>query len=108
MTRKLIRHGELCLIPFNGPKPEGDWVKSQRPIISHSETGHHHVLHGSGIAILERPGKDTLIELQDGGTLVHEKTIDRHHDQPVEEGIWRKVTKRTRNPFTKVIEDVRD
>lgn len=106
MKRKTIIHGELLLLPVD----EADMslaVKKTDYVVAHSETGHDHILKGN-CAVLERPGKNTLILASEDLTLFHKKESDRHKDITVKKGIYKVLIKQTYNPYSKLVEKVKD
>lgn len=103
--KNIIRHGEIVLIPATQDMSEA--TKQTNYIVGHSETGHHHVLEGECM-VLERPGKDTLVQLDEDANLIHTKATDKHATVRVKEGIYRVLRKREYNPFTRVAQEVED
>lgn len=105
-TRTPIRHGELLLIPVEQADMSSA-VTKKNYVVSHSETGHHHVIDGE-VAVLEAEGQDPLIRAEKPTKVVHKKGRDRHADLPLREGIWRAVKKREYDPFQKAMREVWD
>jgi len=98
---KNIRQGELLLIPvkenLTGGKIEKDYV------VSHSETGHHHMLMG-----MVQVFNNQIIKLDQDTQLEHKKSFDRHETITVPSGYYRVVKKTEYDPFLKVIREVHD
>ena len=103
---KPIRHGELVLLPIKQKSLKGAVCKTNY-IVSHSETGHHHIIDGDCM-VLEREGRDTLLELKKPTTIKHKKSHDKHDDLPVGKGIFRVLKKKEYDPFAKVMREVFD
>lgn len=101
----MIRHGELVLAPVDADMQGA--VKKENYIVSHSETGHHHVLNG-GCMVLEREGKDPLVQVDKDTSITHKKGHDRHDDLPVPAGMYRVLKKKEYDPFSKVMREVFD
>lgn len=108
MSNKPIRHGECWLQPVD-KFPKGKLIKHDMFIVGHSETGHHHVLEGD-VQVLEPTNLEdgVFFELLGEGKLVHQKTVNRHHDLVVAPGKYRVIHKQEYSPFTKVMERVWD
>lgn len=104
--RKPIRHGELMLIPIESFDMRGS-VKKSRYIVSHSETGHHHVIAGNCM-VLERDGMDTILELENNSEIEHIKSFDKHDTLPLKRGIYRSLKKQEYDPFLKAMREVWD
>ena len=101
-----IRHGELVIKPAeNVNMSEAKEVENY--VAAHSETGHDHVLQGSAM-ILERPGRDPIIELKEDTPIVHKKSHDKHDTKIVKRGIYRLLFKKEHDPFTKTMRKVWD
>ncbi len=99
-------HGEIVLRPEKNADMTGA-VRKKDYVVAHSETGHDHILLGDCL-VLEREGRDTLIQVEDDAKLFHKKTNTRHNDITVKNGIYRVLSKKTYNPYLKVIKKVRD
>ena len=92
------------------PIDECDMSKAKKVkdyIVSHSETGHHHVIAGDSL-VLEREGKDTIVAIEEDTELVHKKSFDRHENLPLKEGIFRVLKKQEYDPFGEVMREVWD
>ncbi len=104
---KPIRHGEILLQPI-ARMPRGKNAQHTSFIVGHSETGHHHVLESAtDFAVVDRKD-DLYVRLFQPGRLVHQKSVDRHHDLVVDAGRYKVIYKTEYNPFEKVIERVMD
>lgn len=103
---KTIMQGELVLQKINDRELIGA-EKVKNYVVSHSETGHHHVLEGD-VMVLEREGKDTLIEVLQDTELVHRKSTDKHNTHIIGKGIYRKIIKKEYDPFQRVMRKVWD
>jgi len=105
MKTLAIRHGELVLLPVENKDMSGaKLVKC--PVLSHSETGHHHVLECD--CMLLDNDDATFIELKEASKLVHKKSVDRHADLHVKEGIYKVMKKKEYDPFDRIMKEVRD
>jgi hypothetical protein len=103
---KMIRHGELVLVPVPEMKLKG-FERKTNYVASHSETGHHHVIEGDCM-VLEREGLDTLVAIEEDTTIRHKKADSKHDDLQVRKGIYRLLKKREYDPFRKVMREVWD
>jgi hypothetical protein len=83
-----IRHGNILLERADLPHGAKVLEAGAEIVLSHSETGHHHVVRG-GVALLERDAGRYVEVGAAGATLVHLKTADRHADIAVEPGTYR-------------------
>lgn len=102
---KVIRHGEMVLVPFKG-KVEG--AEHNAFIVAHSETGHHHVLESKKPFVVSQSDKQFVIELFEPAKLVHKKTVDKHKTLPVAPGKYEVRYKTEYNPWEGVISRVFD
>lgn len=102
---KSIRHGELWLRPVKNNIDDKATKKVDNYIVSHSETGHHHVLESANV--LEE-GQEVYVSLDKDTKLKHEKSFNRHKDLEVGKGIYRVVKKRQVNLWADAIQEVRD
>ena len=101
-TKKAIPQGDMYLIPVLEIAPDATPVKPQngRYILTHSETGHHHV-------VMERPDVrqyDWLdqfrgfLELSEDALLEHLRSHDTHETQFVPAGKYLIVRQATYTP----------
>jgi len=89
-----IRHGELILLPTN--KVEGTVKESGKSLIlSHSETGHHHVLEApTDIKVMYHDGNE-YVEVPELSNLVHKKSGQHvHKTLEVQPGTYKIIKKR--------------
>src|SRR5262249_18635218 len=111
--RRAIRHGEVVLIPVDH-LPEVEMVQQgQRVIVGHSESGHHHVaVCDTADLKLFRPvgadSPDLYLEITAPSRIEHEKSVDQHKTQVLEEGYLRIVNKTEYDYFTKIRRAVQD
>ena len=103
---KAIEHGEVWLHPI-AKMPKGKVQTVNMVMVAHSETGHHHVLEGTDIQIIE-DNKELFIRLFKPAKLVHKKDTDFHQTLTVEPGVYEVHKKTEYNPFEKVLQDVMD
>lgn len=109
MKRTAIQHGEALLLPVD-ELPKGKLRKVTKEIIAHSETGHHHVVEST--VAFEAQGnvdkEDLYIRLIEPAKLVHKKTTNGHKSLIIPAGAWKILHKSEYNPWTKLIERVKD
>jgi len=114
MNIKIIRHGEVILKEINKlPLDAKLKIETDKQIIAHSETGHHHTLVSAEPAqkfqILTDLDGNTYIQLNSCATLIHEKTgNDVHTPHRVMPAIYQIVIKRQFDYFEKKLKAVRD
>lgn len=102
---KPIRHGETMLIPI-ATKVTGKEHTSY--ILSHSETGHHHVLESKNPFVVSESDKQFVIELFAPAKLVHKKTIDKHKTLPIAPGRYKVIKKQEYDPWQQILRAVHD
>lgn len=110
MSYKPLQHGEVMLVPVI-EVPEG--MKQHRTksfIVAHSETGHHHVLEcDQEMAVYSDEEENKFfVQLFAPGKLVHKKTYDSHKTLEADPIIYEVHPKREYNPYTRLIQEVRD
>ena len=93
------------LIPF------GEKDKRGRPIISHSESGHHHIL-DRAVAVLERPnppaGMRILYALLEEPTALIQDADTPHDKHDLEPGAYEFRIAREFDPFSEQVRQVAD
>lgn len=102
-----IRHGEIMLVPVQ-EVPSGKTASYNVFIVGHSETGHHHVLEATRSFEITEVNDELYFRLFEPGKLVHKKATDRHKDLAIPAGIYKRFHDTEYNPFTRLIESVRD
>lgn len=110
MKPQIIRHGEVIVKPINELPKEAVLVKvTNRAIIAHSETGHHHTL------VADKPFKvyswngETYLEIPELSNLIHEKTgKDTHTPHKIVPAIYKIGIKKSYDYFLKRMSQVRD
>lgn len=111
-----IAQGEITCFPCEGTLPEGLVAMTEadrhgRPIISHSESGNHHVL-DRAVTVLEKPdapeGMRILYALLDEPTQLIQDASDAHgkHDLPA--GLYEFRIAREFDPFSEQVRRVAD
>lgn len=109
--KNIIRHGEVILYPTTLPTEAVLKEESNKYIVAHSETGHHHILETidmSKVKIFSHIG-DTYMEIPSEGKLWHQKTgKDIHETHKVASGVYKIILKREFSYFENAIRAVRD
>lgn len=102
--KKLIRQGELLLVPVKDIN--GEWKKETDYIVSHSETGHHHVI--LGMVEIINLHKNKFIKVKEKTKLKHLKDFDYHKKLTIPAGTYEVIQKTEYDPFTEIIKQVQD
>lgn len=112
---RMIRHGEMLLIPVDTlPENVEQVFEGREYIVAHSETGHHHVAVAeapSGLTIFKPIGADSpdiYMKVSAPSKIEHRKTFDQHETKGIAEGIYLCRPKTEYDPFMKLIQQVRD
>lgn len=111
MKPEIHRSGEVIIKPINSIPKGAKLVQTIKSyIVGHSETGHHHVLKLAEPKLSVYEDKGILyLDVQQTGTLVHEKTgIDVHKSQKVNPGLYVVNIKKQFDYFLKKLTAVRD
>jgi hypothetical protein len=113
--KRLIRHGELLLIPINElPANLEQTFVGERYIVAHSETGHHHVAVAdapNALTVFRPIGADSpdlYLKVSAPSKIEHQKDFDKHETKTIPEGIYLCRPKSEYDPFAKIIQQVRD
>lgn len=116
MKREVVgAQGEITIFRVSelpeGLVPMGEKDRLGRPIISHSESGHHHVLAGA-VDVLERPdapeGMRILYALLDAPTALIQDADDAHGKHDLEPGGYEFRIAREFDPFAEQARQVAD
>ena len=114
MKTQIVRHGEVLLVPTSLPKGAKLEKETNKYIVAHSETGHHHVLATkeetdlSKFKVYSLSG-ETYLEVPEISELLHEKTgKEAHAPHKIVPGFYKVVIKKAFNYFSKAMEKVRD
>lgn len=116
ITREIIgAQGEITVFRVSelpeGLMPFTDADKRGRPIISHSESGHHHVL-DRAVTVMERPnapaGMRILYALLDEPTMLIQDADKPHGSHSLDAGIYEFRIAREYDPFTEQARQVAD
>lgn len=111
MKEQIVRHGEVVLKPINSlPKEAKLELETNKYIVAHSETGHHHVLTTdlSKFKVYSLKG-DTYLEIPELSTLLHEKSgKDVHTPHTIVPSIYKVIIKKSFDYFKGAMERVRD
>lgn len=108
-----IRHGEVIFKKID-KLPDSVTLKktTNKEIVAHSETGHHHILETKtkdSIKIYTTLDGETFVEVGDIAELWHQKTgTDVHTPHKVGKGFWKIQIKKEYDYFAKAIREVRD
>jgi hypothetical protein len=95
------------LVPVEtAPGGKRETLKSY--IVGHSETGHNHVLESAKGFDLIVDGDEVFFVITNPTSLVHKKQVDRHKDLKISKGIYKRFHDTEYNPFTRLIESVKD
>lgn len=109
IKRTALQHGECLLVPVD-KLPKGEIRKSNKEIVAHSETQHHHVVESKVdfevMGSLEK--QDLYLRLFEPAKLVHKKSVEKHKTLPVLPGVWKVLHKVEYDPFSKIIRRVQD
>lgn len=104
---KIFRHGEALLVEVKSfPKAKTEKTKSL--IISHSETGHHHVIESETEIDWAKFRDQIFFEVKTDTPLVHKKTYDKHNTITITPGIYKVIPKTEYDPFQKAVREVWD
>lgn len=108
----IVRHGEVILKPISELPKEATFVKeTNREIVAHSETGHHHVLEATDLSKFKvyTWNGETYLELPEVATLLHEKTgADVHTPHKIAPALYQVVIKKSFDYFEGKLKRVRD
>lgn len=116
MNREVIgAQGEITLFRVSempaGLVPLGEKDKAGRPIISHSESGHHHVL-DRDVAVLEKAdppaGMRILYALLEEPTALIQSADQPHGQHDLPPGIYEFRIAREFDPFSEQVRQVAD
>lgn len=117
MEREVIgAQGEITIFRISGEMPAGlvahtEKDKAGRPIISHSESGHHHVL-DRAVAVMEKPdaprGMRILYALLDEPAELIQDAPDAHGSHTLPAGLYEFRLAREFDPFSEQIRQVAD
>lgn len=101
----MFRQGEVLLQPVKS-LPKGEISTKKDYVVSHSETGHHHVLEGE-VEVVETQD-ETFLNLRKAMQLVHKKSADGHDTLTVKPGKYLVRHKSEYDPFREVVRRVQD
>jgi hypothetical protein len=116
MKRETVAQGEITIVPIAGPMPKGLVANTEkdrlgRPIVGHSESGHHHVL-DRPMDLMEHPsppaGMRILYALLDQPTALVQDAQDAHGSHQLEAGLYEFRIAREFDPFTEQARQVAD
>ena len=117
MQREVIcAQGEITVFRITGEMPEGlikhvDIDRKGRPIISHSESGNHHIL-DAAVMVMEKPdapqGMRILYALLDEPTMLIQDASDAHGSHDLPAGLYEFRIAREFDPFAEQVRRVAD
>ncbi len=93
------------LEPFTEKDSSGAWI------ISHSESGHHHVIDGDGVTVMERPTSGAiriLYAIVESPTQLRQDVAEAHEAHDLDSGIYEMRIAREYDPFTEQARQVAD
>lgn len=118
MKRTIVgAQGEITIFSCEGELPAGLVAHSEkdaagRAIISHSESGNHHVLDLPGVTVLEKPdapeGMRILYALLDKPTRLLQDAADAHGEHMLAPGVYEMRIAREFDPFSEQVRRVAD
>ncbi len=108
----IVRHGEVILKPISKIPSEAKLVKTtNKYIVAHSETGHHHVLEATDLSkfkVFSWNG-ETYLEVSAMTDLLHEKSgKDVHKTHKIIPATYKVIIKKSYDYFKKAMTKVRD
>ena len=111
-TQKIVRHGEVLLVPTQLPQGAEKLVSEKAYIVGHSETGHNHILESTTI---DKPIEvymwkgDKYVVVSELAKLWHNKTgVDIHTTHTIVPGTYKVNIKKQYDYFAKAMVVVRD
>ena len=104
MKEKLIRQGDIMLVP--GERPLGEPTKSKELTVALGEaTGHHHTLYGDGQVSHWQDGARRFVEVDADYFLRHQE----HHEHQIMPGVCYEIlTEEEYDPFAEEMKKVVD
>lgn len=110
MKTQIIRHGEVLLKKISELPKEAELLEeSNKYIVAHSETGHHHILEAVKPFKIYTWEDDTYIEVPEIAELWHQKTgKDVHTPHKLIPGIFKVNIKKEFDYFRGMLRSVRD
>ena len=95
------------LTPFKEKNAKGEWI------ISHSESGHHHLMAADGVEVLERTtdvpeGMRILLAIVKEPTRLYQDAANPHEAHDIEPGIYELRIAREYDPLTEQARRVAD
>lgn len=110
-----VRIEKIDQLPNGLSDFSGEMLGNKAYIISHSETGNHHVIDASGVTVLERPlpaefgaGMKLLYAIVEKPTQMYVNAERHHEPQSLEPGIYEMAVSTEIDPFTKQARMVAD
>lgn len=111
----LFDQGEIHIqpiseIPQDTTPSNAEGMVGENYIISHSEKGHHHLLEGKGVTLLERTseGMKALYAIVDSPSKLFQDAANPHEAHTIPAGTYRISCAREYDPFSEQIRAVAD
>jgi len=110
MKPQIIRHGEVILKPISEiPKEAKLETETNKYVVAHSETGHHHLLESKEKYQIYSWNGETYIHLGNLAELTHQKTgRDAHKTHQVLPSAYKVIIKKEFDYYEGVMREVRD
>lgn len=105
----IIRHGEVLLKSCELPKEAKLLEETNKKIIAHSETGHHHILESKESYQIYSWNGETYIHLGNLANLTHQKTGKNvHTPHQLKPSTYKVIIKKEFDYYEGVMRTVRD
>lgn len=109
MKPQTIRHGEVILFPSQLPKEAKLVKETNKYVVAHSETGHHHILESQDKYQIYSWNGETYIHLGNLAELTHQKTgKDVHTPHKVAPATYKIIIKKEFDYYDGAMRNVRD
>lgn len=115
METNIVRHGEVILKAIDTLPKEAKLIEeTNRYIVAHSETGHHHILATKEKTDLSKFkvyswNGETYLEVPQMAELLHEKSgPDVHKTHEIQPNIYKVILKKEFDYFQGILRQVRD
>ena len=92
-----IAQGDLNIFAVDAACLTGAKETDNR-VLAHSETGHHHVIEGNAVRVLEQDEFVSYLDVQETAKIVHLRSFDTHSTIEVPPGTYRVTRQREYTP----------